>query len=187
MDFALARYNADGSLDTSFDSDGKLTTNVYGNDVAYAISIQSDGKIVVAGSSGNALSRSFSLARYNADGSLDSTFDSDGKLTTSFGGFAYAYGVAIQSDGKIVVAGGVANDLSPTNSDFALARYNPDGSLDTTFDSDGKLTTNLGGIDYGRSIILQPDGRIIVAGYAMNDFAVARYYPGTIDVAVTVS
>jgi uncharacterized delta-60 repeat protein len=188
VDFAVARYNADGSLDTSFDADGKLTTNVYGYDTAYAISIQSDGKIVVAGSSGTAFSAyRFSLVRYNADGSLDTSFDTDGKVTTTFSGYAYAYAMAIQSDGKIVVAGSIANGSSPTISDFALARYNADGSLDTTFDADGTLTTNLGGMDYGRSVILQPDGRIVVAGYAMNDFAVARFYPGTINVTVTVS
>jgi uncharacterized delta-60 repeat protein len=176
----LLHYDADGTLQ----SDSTLTIDF----VVTAVSIQSDGKIVAAGYKlVNGLPNCFALARYNTDGSLDTTFDGDGEVTTTFSGYAYAYSMAIQSDGKIVVAGSVANGSSPTSSDFALARYNADGSLDTTFDADGKLTANLGGMDYGRSVILQPDGRIVVAGYAMNDFAVARFYPGIIDVTVTVS
>ena len=155
-DFALARYNADGRLDTTFDSDGKLTTDffsLFGSfDIATAVAVQSDGKIVAAGYAetfwfDSDLTSDFALARYNADGSLDTTFDSDGKLTTDFFGGGgrddEAIAVAVQSDGKIVAAG-----YSSPNADFALARYNADGSLDTTFDSDGRLTTDFFG--FGR-------------------------------------
>jgi uncharacterized delta-60 repeat protein len=183
--FVLARYNTDGSLDTTFDADGKLTTDFGGADNAFSMAIQSDGKIVVAGSSNN----DFALSRYNTDGSLDTSFDGDGKLTTNFNNYDYAYAVAIQSDGKIVVAGyiGYTYNNSCYSYDFALARYNTNGSLDTTFDGDGKLTSNLGGIDYGYALILQSDGRIVVAGTSMNDFALARYFPGVIGITVTIS
>src|SRR5262249_13706627 len=129
-DFALARYNADGSLDTSFDGDGKVTTAVgTGDDQGYSVAIQADGRILVAGYTWNGAHYDFALARYNSDGSLDTSFDGDGRLTTAIGtDDGQAYSVAIQADGRIVVAG------SSANADFALARYNADGSLDASFD-----------------------------------------------------
>ena len=113
---------APGSLDTTFDSDGKVTTAIgSGNDLALAIAIQSDGKIVAGGYSSNGTDDDFAIARYNTDGSLDTTFDSDGKVTTAIGsGNDYAYAIAIQSDGKIV-AGGSSNN--GTDDDFAIVRY----------------------------------------------------------------
>ena len=85
-DFALVRYNTDGSLDTSFDSDGKVTTAIgSANDSAFSVAIQSDGKIVVAGYSDNGSNDDFALVRYNTDGTLDTSFDSDGKVTTAIG------------------------------------------------------------------------------------------------------
>jgi uncharacterized delta-60 repeat protein len=182
-DFALVRYNADGSLDNTFDSDGKVTTVIgSGNDYGNSVAIQCDGKIVVAGSSNNGSDDDFALVRYNTDGSLDNTFDSDGKVTTDFGSTDESgYSVAIQSDGKIVVAGGIFNG---SNNDFALVRYNADGSLDNSFDSDGKVTTAIGSsYDYGHSVAMQSDGKIVVAG-SSNDgpgnnpfdyFALVRY------------
>ncbi len=180
-DFALARYNTDGSLDASFDTDGKVTT-AFGtmNDIAVAIAIQSDGKIVAAGSSWNDANQyyDFALARYNTDGSLDTSFDTDGKLTTAFGSFNdEAYAIAIQSDGKIVAAGYSSNGA---NDDFALARYNTDGSLDTSFDADGKLTTAIGASNaQAYAIAIQSDDKIVAAGYSSNganlDFTLARY------------
>jgi uncharacterized delta-60 repeat protein len=124
-DFALARYNTNGSLDTSFDIDGKVTTAIgSSNDFANAVAIQSDGKIVAAGSSGNGSNSDFALARYNTNGSLDTSFDIGGILTTAIGSRNdFAYAVAIQSDGKIVAAGYYSLNLS--DNDFALARYNP--------------------------------------------------------------
>jgi uncharacterized delta-60 repeat protein len=175
-DFALARYNNDGSLDTTFDADGKLTTNLSGNldDYGNAVAIQSDGKILVAGSAYNVATPSsdFALARYNTDGTLDTTFDVDGQVTTDFGSSDdQASAVRVQTDGKIVV-GGVSN------TEFALVRYNTDGSLDLTFDSDGKVIIPIG-FALSVDLALQADGKIVVAGKDVNasgneDFAVAR-------------
>jgi uncharacterized delta-60 repeat protein len=153
-----------------------------GFDEAYAIAIQLDGKIVAAGVSWNGAKYDFALARYNTDGSLDTSFDSDGKLTTAFGtGHDAAHAIAIQSDGKIVAVGYSANG---TDDDFALARYNTDGSLDTSFGTDGKLTTAIGaGHDDANAIAIQSDGKIVAAGYSLNgnsgnfDFALVRYKP----------
>ena len=145
-DFALARYNADGSLDTTFDADGKVTTDFVGgerDDAAMAVAVQADGKIVVAGYTTAPATLDFALARYNADGSLDTTFDGDGKAhhrPSASVATTVPTASAVQADGKIVVAGYL--DPAGGDHDFALARYNADGSLDTTFDADGKLTTD---------------------------------------------
>jgi uncharacterized delta-60 repeat protein len=168
---------ASGSLDSSFDSDGKVIT-VFGasNESANSIAIQGDGKIVVAGASNNGANNEFAVARYNTDGSLDSSFDSDGKVTTTIGSNAEAYSVAIQSDGKIVVAG---NTIIGGRDKIAVARYNTDGSLDSSFDSDGKVTTTIGEADYATSVVVQSDGKIVVAGSSAtggnSDFALIRY------------
>jgi len=189
-DFAVVRYNIDGSLDTTFDTDGKQTTAIgSGNDVAYSVVLQSNGKIVAAGYSRTGSNDGFAVVRYNTDGSLDTTFDSDGKQTTDLGSGAASYSVVVQSDDKIVVAG-YYNNVG--NADFAVVRYNADGSLDTTFDSDGKQTTAIGsGADVGRSVALQSDGKIVIAGYSNNgvndDFAVVRYNnDGSLDTSFDV-
>jgi uncharacterized delta-60 repeat protein len=119
-DFAVARYNTNGSLDTTFDGDGKVTTVLStSTNEAEAVAIQSDGKLVVAGSNNG----DFAVVRYNGNGSLDTTFDGDGIVTTAIStSDDRANGVALQSDGKIVVAGSTYNG---SDFDFALARYNP--------------------------------------------------------------
>jgi uncharacterized delta-60 repeat protein len=167
-----------GSLDLTFDGDGKVLTNV-GNsfDAATAVAIQSDGKIVVAGVSNNGTNIVFALARYTTDGSLDNTFDTDGLVTTAIGNLDdWCYSVAIQSDGKIVAAGA---SLSGSTNDFAIVRYNTDGSLDATFGTLGIVTTPMMGENQGKSVVLQPDGKIVVGGHSSNgfdlDFALARY------------
>ncbi len=172
--FAVVRYNADGSLDTSFGGgDGIVTTNAGGYDEGHSVAIQSDGKIVVAGYSNASGTYDFALVRYNADGTRDTTFGGgDGIVTTGLGASGYGRSVAIQSDGKIVVAG---YSNASGSYDFAVVRYNADGSLDTNFSDDGKLTTDLGGSDYGRSVAIQSDGNIVVAGYSGTDLAVVRY------------
>ncbi|MFN6475925.1 DUF4347 domain-containing protein, partial [Nostoc sp. DedQUE07] len=116
-------------LDPSFDSDGKVTTDIGTNtsDIARSIVIQDDGKILVAGVSNN----NFAVVRYNSNGSLDTNFDSDGKVTTDFGNTDIAYSIALQDDGKILVAGA-------SSSNFAVVRYNSNGSLDTSFGTAGK-------------------------------------------------
>jgi uncharacterized delta-60 repeat protein len=177
-DFALARYNTDGSLDTTFDGDGKVITDFAGSfDQARAVALQGDGKIVAAGIA-TVSGFNFGLARYNTNGSLDTTFDGDGKVTTAFGGNEDAFGVAIQVDGKIVAAG-FSVDSGGTN-DFALARYNTDGTLDTTFSIDGKMTTDFAGsTDEARAVAIQGDGQIVAVGFVFvsgaGDFALARY------------
>ena len=178
--FAVVRFNTNGSLDNSFDNDGIVTTSIGSNDDAgYAAALQSDGKIVVTGYN-HGTTYDFAVIRYNTNGSLDSTFDTDGIVTTSIGIAAdVPYALAIQNDGKILAAGQIENPLS----DFAIVRYNPDGSLDNSFDSDGKVTTNIGSSisdDIIQTIALQSDGKIVVAGQTSDgtiyDFALARYY-----------
>jgi uncharacterized delta-60 repeat protein len=165
-DFLLARFKADGSLDTTFGIGGKVTTDFGQRDWATAIAIQSDGKIVAAGIAGTTSNRDFALARYNPDGSLDVRFGVGGKVTTDFSGLHENVGaLAIQSDGKIVAAGLVYQSELVTSSDFGLVRFNPNGSLDTTFGIDGKVTTDfLGQGDGARAVEIQSDGKIVAAG-----------------------
>ncbi len=154
-----------GTLDVHFGADGMVTTNLdsyyYGNSVA----IQSDGKIVMAGR----VYIDVALIRYNADGSLDPSFAGDGIVTTNLGARGYGNSVAIQSDGKIVVAG-------TSNENLYVVRYNADGSLDTSFGGgDGIVTMDLGGDEYGNSVAIQSDGKIVVVGTADGNFCVLRY------------
>lgn len=180
--FAALRFNADGSLDTSFDADGIVMTNFdrpY-NSLSSGI-IQPDGKLLGVGTAGNVYGGDFALARYNADGSLDTSFDTDGKVTTAVA-YRPAEGraVLVQSDNKIVVAGQVYKGaLNSFTMVFGLTRYNPDGSLDATFGDGGIVTTLIGNSAYAAAAVLQPDGKIIVAGSAggedQTDIALARY------------
>jgi uncharacterized delta-60 repeat protein len=181
-----ARYNNDGSLDTAFGGTGMVITDIGGSqygsgDAAESVAIQSDGKILAAGYA-NPLGQNnsdFALVRYNTNGTLDNSFNGTGKVTTDFGSNGdIAYSMAIQSDGKILLAGQTGTYPS---TDFALARYNTNGSQDTaTFGGGaGKVTTNIGGDDPGRSVAIQSDGKIVTAGYTnvggSLDFAIARY------------
>nr|MCE2680761.1 DUF4347 domain-containing protein [Burkholderiales bacterium] len=178
-DFALAKYNLDGTADSTFSFDGKTTdNNGTGDDIAQALAVQSDGKVLLVGSSTVGSSIDFSLIRYLSDGSLDTSFSGDGKATNTFGvtGTDIAYAVALQSDGKAVVAG-VTNNGS--NNDFALARYNTNGSLDTTFSGDGKHSFDFlstGDVPY--AVAIQSDGKILLAGQSISgtnsDFGIAR-------------
>ena len=160
--FAVARYLSGGRLDPDFSGNGKVTTNFWprGPDGATGLAIQEDGKVVVAGHAcGNGRCK-FALARYRRDGTLDATFDEDGKLTTGFVGGASASDVAIDPDGRIVVVGG-------SDDRFAVARYQPDGSLDATFSSDGKMKIRFGvTFQSARGVALQDDGKIVVVGNA---------------------
>jgi uncharacterized delta-60 repeat protein len=189
-DAALARCNPDGSPDISFGTAGKVFLSGPDNVPADA-ALQSDGKIVVAGSvpegAPHSSPRDFSLRRFNADGSLDVTFGSGGQVTTNFGAGQtdVARAVAVQSDGKIVVAGDTRTpNVQGTASgpgDFALARFNADGTLDATFGTGGKVTTDIGSNsdDTVSDLALQPDGRIAVAGstpsFSQQEVELARY------------
>jgi uncharacterized delta-60 repeat protein len=169
---------APGDLDGSFSRDGRVLTDIGGDDKATAIAIQPDGRIVVAGfSSPPGGTRRFALVRYEPNGDRDPAFGSDGIVTTRFGDESAAQALAIQPDGRIVVAGMASHP--ERGWDFALARYNPNGSLDTTFSGDGRLTTDFdGGADAAHALALQPDGRIVLGGESKGDFAAARYQPG---------
>jgi uncharacterized delta-60 repeat protein len=227
-DVAVARYNADGSLDGSFGGDGKVVTSISAetHDYAAKVAVQPDGRIVAGGGAQTQNASSAALLRYLPDGSLDGSFDgdgkvvlttptssisdlalqSDGKIVTSGGTFrltrfnengslddtfdgdgnslfpsSYAIGLAIQSDGRVVAAGSVGfPDI-----DFAVARFDARGAVDSSFGSGGGVRTDLGGpgtrdIAYG--VAVGPDGKVVVAGYTgpaggegPNDFAVARY------------
>ncbi|MFP5265581.1 MAG: hypothetical protein ACLGJB_27155 [Blastocatellia bacterium] len=175
----MARYNSDGSLDSSFGTGGKVTTDFMGRlnqALAYATLIQNDGKIVAAGRVDD-VSSNFGMARYNSDGSLDLTFGSGGKVITDFAGLNdEGHGLVIQGDGKLVLAG-TANDNNVfVDSAFALARYNSDGSLDNSFGSGGKVITEFGTVFVGaNALLLQSDGKLVAAGGAGLDFALARY------------
>jgi len=178
-DFAVVRYNTDGSLDPGFGSGGKVITPVgSGNANAYALGIQADGRIVVAGNAWNGANYDFAVVRYNTDGTLDIGFGGTGKVSTPvLAGNDNAYALAIQADGKIVVAG---DSFNGGDHDFAVVRYNTNGTLDPGFGGSGKITTAIGSSDdNARAVGIQADGRIVVAGHTWNgtdyDFAVARY------------
>jgi uncharacterized delta-60 repeat protein len=190
-DIALARYNVDGTLDTSFGEDGKVTTDFGYDEGGADIALQTDGKIVVAGTTDYVtIDAQFILARYNTDGSLDTSFDEDGRVKFGFISLQDDFGsaVALQADGKIVIAGYAYTGL---NFDFALARLNPDGSLDSSFDGDGRVTTDIRDTDFINAIAIQSDGKIVVAGGDFhgeeNDIALARYNrDGSLDVKMDV-
>lgn len=182
LDLFVARYNADGSLDPTFDGDGIALPGLSANyaDLANDVKIQSDGKIVVAGYTNGGLDADFAIVRFNANGSLDNSFDNDGIFTHPIVGTfnEYANALAIQSDGKIVVVGS-SNNLFY---DFIITRYNPNGSLDSTFDVDGVVVTDFGvSTDFGAAtdVALQNDGKILVTGYKNNatvlNIALNRY------------
>lgn len=194
-DFAVARYNPNGSLDTSFGSGGRVTTDFGLTETASSVAVQPDGKIVVGGGTYPLFPSQggqFALARYNSNGSLDTSFGNGGLVRTSFGTEGcFAAALVVQADGKIIAAGTNYIDFSSdqsSNTDFGLVRYNPDGTLDATFGNGGEVSTDFNGFDDNASaVLLQPDGKIVAAGDARNlanfyDFAVARYLAnGTLD------
>jgi uncharacterized delta-60 repeat protein len=184
-DFALARYNPDGSLDESFGSGGKVTTDFYGqDDYGYSIVLQPDDKIIVGGQAGNCPHSCLALARYNPDGSLDTSFEDDGKVTADVSSqHDLDYSMALQADGKIVIAGAAWREYSDT--DFALVRYHPNGDVDLGFGTDGKVITYWGCGSSITSIAMQPNGKIVAAGNigcGSSPIALARYNPdGSLD------
>jgi uncharacterized delta-60 repeat protein len=164
--FALSRYLPDGELDTSFGTGGKVRTTAGPNANISGLVLQADGTLLAAGSSSDGSGSDFVLARYLADGSLDPTFASGGMVTTDFAASTdFAQGLAVESDGRIVVAG--CSDAGGSSLNFALARYLPDGTLDTDFSSDGKVLTDFNAsFDRANALAIQRDGQIVVAGIA---------------------
>lgn len=185
-DIALARYSADGSLDTSFGIGGKVVTDFYGtHEAALAVAVQRDGRLVAAGltrqfGSFDANPPDFALARYTPDGRLDISFDGDGKVVTAFtpGWSELAYDVALDPGGKIVAAGWAAPDGVSGPGTVDVARYNTDGSLDQTFDGDGKVVSAPTGDNGGFGVVVQPDGKVVVAGFAFGRLTLFRYTRG---------
>lgn len=191
--FALARYDPDGSLDTSFDGDGIVTTAMAPGDnidVVSGIAIDEDGKIAVSGvADSGGFVFDWALARYNPDGSLDASFDADGKLTANVGPGNTdddLEDIVIQPTGRIVVGGSVSPTAIGVDSDLAVARYNPDGSLDSSFGSGGIVITNTAdgnGADEIYEVALKGDSKVVVSGECDQattgrDVCLARYKAG---------
>jgi uncharacterized delta-60 repeat protein len=175
---ALARYNANGSLDGTFSGDGKVTRNLTTSwEDATGVGIQLDGKIVIAGAAGGSGGQLLVL-RFNANGSLDGTFSGDGIVRTNFTAKDdFAWDMILQADGKIVAAGTAG--LGEGTGDFAVARYETTGALDTSFSGDGKVVTSItNGIDVATAVAIQADGNIVVGGRVAGSggrFGVVRY------------
>jgi uncharacterized delta-60 repeat protein len=183
----VARFNANGSVDTTFGMDGidintLPTENSYGyiHQVAAGVAVQSNGQIVVVGTQSTLTAilevySSFCLIRFNANGVLDTTFGTGGEVTTSILATNHASAVAIQPDGDIVVAGTVSTSvpgpfISPGVDQIGVARYLPDGSPDTTFGTMGteELTPNANGGATASALVLQPNNDILIAGATQN-------------------
>lgn len=172
--FLLSRLNPDGSFDTSFNGNHIVSIPFTLGYKAAALAIQPNGEIVIGAGS------PFTVLRYNANGTPDTAFASNGVATASFSSaFSSITSLALQSDGRIVAAG-LTGASAAGPFDFALARFNNDGSLDGTFSGDGKVATDFfGDDDAARALAIQPDGQLIAVGYARRagnyDFALARY------------
>jgi len=182
INFCIARFNSDGTLDTTFGSSGKVIQTIglsfyFGQSLA----IQPDGKILLGGHCSNGRNKDFCIARFNSDGTLDTTFGSSGIVIQPIGSDDdRGESLAIQPDGKILL-GGACSTVG--NNDFCIARFNSDGSLDTTFGNGGKVIQNIG---TGYSLAFQPDGKILMGGFCSNgsnyDFCIARFNSnGTLD------
>lgn len=176
-----------GELDTSFGTDGLVSTRIgHFEDQAYALTVQPDGRILVAGSSSNGANLDFALVRYNEDGTLDGTFNIDGTVTTQVGrGDDGIAAVALQDDGYIIAAG---YSIKGGSKNFALARYTPEGLLDYSFGQGGLVVTSYGSMDDEiMALSLDEEGRIVVAGYSTGTtgkaVVVARYLTsGNLDI-----
>ena len=189
-DFALARYNPDGTPDATFGNGGQVTTDFVGfEDDAFSVLIQPDGKIVAVGSANDpATFYDFAAARYLSNGTIDTTFGVAGKVRTDFGDqdFDRARSAALQPDGRIVAAGFATHNGGVQN--FAVARYTSSGVLDTTFSRDGKTQIDFGNCcQSATKVLLQSDGKIIAVGGSNgessdDDFLLARLSPrGSLD------
>jgi uncharacterized delta-60 repeat protein len=192
-DFALARFLPDGLRDREFGSDGIVKTDFAGSmDVANAMALLPDGRIVLAGQALRS-SHDIALARYMPDGGLDASFGDGGKVATDLRGYDAAAAVAIQPDGRILVAATSQNkgsfDSDIFDGDIAAVRYRADGTLDREFGTNGATFVDFGGSDdQARDMVLLPDGRIVIAGHTRPlhpplhhlenpDFALARLNP----------
>ena len=189
-DFTLVRYNTDGKLDQSFGTGGKVTTDFGGYDSCRAMAIRPDGRIILAGitNPGAGFNYNIALARYKVDGSLDTSFGMGGMAVFDLLSQVSIFDVELQSDGRIVVAGFITFDSSLPAVDFFVARFTSSGSPDLSFGGgDGFESTDFfNPRDYAFSLVIQPDGKIVVAGgtndefggsygYLNFDYCMARY------------
>lgn len=176
-DIALARFTPAGALDPTFGGDGRVVTDLGGNDYAFDIAIQSDGGIVIVGERNAAADRAL-VQRYRPNGELDDGFGGDGTVLTGFGRrFQSANALAIAPGGRIVMVGSTSNG---TTSRSALARYLIDGRLDDSFGDDGRVTTDISpSAEQFTDVAITPDGRVVASGWAefalMPAFAAARF------------
>lgn len=177
--YLVARYTASGAADSTFGVGGVIITDLGGSDSAYAVGIQADGKIVVAGST----SGDYGLVRYQSNGVVDSSFGTDGVVYTDIGANDSVAGLAVLANGKIVVGGGnnTGDDWNPQ-----IVRYTTTGSLDGAFGQNGIVASQLEGVQYVHDMALQPDGRILLVGRQGNqetaDLLAIRYNAnGTLD------
>ncbi len=206
VSIALARYDTNGTPDTTFGVNGTVRVAIPGgqdfDDEAYSMAIQPDGKILVGGFSdknpgiGSSAGIEFAVARFDSSGTLDNSFGSGGAATTYIAGgdssSDKAYGLALQSDGKIVLAGSTYFTAGNGEYAFGVARFNSDGTLDNSFGTNGSaLTVFPGGDstdDEARAVAVQSNGKVVVAGYSFGNslfyplysgyaFALARYLP----------
>jgi len=183
-DFVVLRYTKNGARDSSFGVNGKVVTDVSdgGSDAPYAVAIYPGGRILAAGTlwiSGNPSDADLELARYRPDGQLDGSFGDGGTAIVDLGAYDSMQGLALQSDGKIVVVGDRGFDLT-----IFVARLMRYGSLDPSFDGDGIVTLDLGEWAHGYDVAVQPDGKIVIVGNSPRGVVVARYLTnGTLDTA----
>src|SRR3972149_4045700 len=181
-DMGMVRYRPGGNLDDTCSGDGIRTLDLgAGNEGAEDVAVQPDGRIVAVGYTEGPGGTDFAVARFREGGALDASFAGDGIRTTDFAsGLQESYGVALQDDGKIVVVG-YTDDAGGTEADLLVVRYEANGALDPTFSGDGKKVTDCGASDGLQGVAIQPDGKIVVAGWSSNgsdrDVAVARFRP----------
>ena len=169
--FCLARYNSDGNLDETFGSLGFVVADYPEQMVLSAVVLQTDGKIIAGG---NLYDPTFSIShfvllRFDSNGVLDTTFGTDGRVVTNFSDkLDRMTSLIVQNDGKIIASGSTSDDIN--FSDFALARYNSDGSVDLSFGNNGRTISSIRTWDFGYAITLQDDNKIIVSGATSNEF-----------------
>ncbi|MCG3166637.1 MAG: hypothetical protein POELPBGB_02417 [Bacteroidia bacterium] len=184
-DICMVRLNNDGSIDDTFGNSGKVFFDPgTANDYLRAVTLSPSGKLVITG---DAWGDTF-IAQFNADGSVDNTFGTSGLIVTQVANVStYALEITCQPDGKILIAGYYAPDV--TDIDFMLFRYNSDGTPDNTFSNDGMVNTDIaGGHERAYCLYLHDDGKISVAGISGNKSALVRYNAnGTLDVSLNGS
>lgn len=178
-DFAVLRYNTDGTIDTTFGNSGVVTLNVSNYDLAYAVKISADNKIYVAGVVGATSyygGGNLGVVRLNTDGTIDTTFGTNGAASVGFPGTDYFTSMTLQNDGKILLCGYTVLDVTGNYSDYSIARFNTDGTLDFDFSNDGKTTVDFNSDDRPRAINVDNDGNIYLGGSGSSSICIAKFF-----------